>query len=183
YLVNLIVENSSGCKSETFQGQVMISPNPVAAFEFGKACLPDAKMQFTNKSSIATGDENLFTYQWTFGDGGMADVKNPEHTYSNKGPFEVKLVVKSSDGCKGEVTQTVNTIYDQPIADFNVPGEVCLGSEISFTDNSTALNSNVSSWQWDLGDGSSSVMQNPKKIFSSAGTYQIKLIVTSGLGC
>ena len=183
YLAKLFVETSSGCKSETFQEQVMISPNPVAAFEFGNACLPEAKLQFTNKSFITTGDENLFAYQWTFGDGGMADVKDPEHTFISKGPFDVKLVVQSSDGCKGEVTQTVNTIYDQPIAGFNSPDEICLGSEISFTDNSTAPNNIVTSWQWDFGDGSSSVLQNPKKIYSSAGTYQIKLIATSGLGC
>lgn len=183
FMVQLIVETGSGCKSEKFQWPVTILPNPVAIFEFGNACLPDAKINFINKSSIVSGNVSLFTYQWTFGDGGTSSLKDPEHTYISNGPFQVKLMVQSSDGCKGEATQTVNTIYDPPIADFNSPAEVCLGNETSFTDNSKSSNGTVIKWQWDLGDGISSILQSPRKIFNTAGTYKIKLTTTSDLGC
>ncbi len=59
-------------------------------------------------------------------------------------------------------------------------------NEITFTD-STHL-SPVSEWRWSFDDPSSGIddtsfIQNPIHLFSHTGTYQVKLVATSSIGC
>ena len=63
-------------------------------------------------------------------------------------------------------------------ADFTASNNnVCLGSAITFSDISTG---NPTSWTWDFGDGNSSTLQNPTHTYSSAGIYNVSLIVSDG---
>jgi gliding motility-associated-like protein len=52
-----------------------------------------------------------------------------------------------------------------------------------FTDLSTINSGNIASWQWDFGNGSSGMAQNPQNIYPSAGTYTVSLTVKSNTGC
>lgn len=52
--------------------------------------------------------------------------------------------------------------------------------EIIFISNSVG---NISSYNWDLGNGDQSDEQSPKKVFTKDSTYQIVLEVTDELGC
>jgi len=52
------------------------------------------------------------------------------------------------------------------------------GGTVFFTDNSMG---DASSWFWDFGDGSTSILQNPAHIFTGNGTYTITLIVSNGV--
>lgn len=183
FIVSLLVENSTGCKSVLFTKSVIISPNPVADFSFGNACLPQAAMQFTNTSTITDGSQAQFLYQWTFSDGGAYTVKDPLHNFSSTGPFTVSLAVTSNAGCVDSSIKTVNTVYAQPQASFSVPAEACFGTALNFTDQSVAPNSSVTQWNWNFGDGNSSSIKNPVHTYSSPGTYIVSLAVTSVIGC
>ncbi len=184
YTITLTVENVGGCRSLQFSKTIIVSPNQVAAFTFGKECLPGGGVQFTDASTISDGTQNLFVYAWKFGDGSTASVKNPSHNYTAVGPFQVILLVTSGAGCKDSVTKTVDSIYAQPVAKFTAPVEVCLGNSINFTDQSTAQNSTVVSWSWDFGDGTAlSTQQNPAHTYAAAGTYIVKLTAVSAIGC
>jgi len=48
---------------------------------------------------------------------------------------------------------------------------------VDFVDASTTGCNNIKSWQWDFGDGSTSVDQNPEHNFISNGSYDVSLIV------
>ncbi|PKP51332.1 MAG: hypothetical protein CVT95_01080, partial [Bacteroidetes bacterium HGW-Bacteroidetes-12] len=52
-------------------------------------------------------------------------------------------------------------------------------SEITFTDNSII----ASQWLWDLGDGSSSTVQNPVHLYGDSGVYQVVLYMENVYGC
>jgi PKD repeat protein len=183
FTVTLKVESASGCQSTVFSKSIVISPNPVAAFDFGNACLPAGAMQFTDKSSISNGTQSQFTYQWNFGDATTSTQQNPVHNYSATGPFTVNLTVTSNAGCTDDTVRTVNTIYAQPKAAFSSVNEICEGSSTTLTDQSTAANSSVTQWQWNFGDGTVSTQQNPTKTYTTAGSYQITLVVTSSISC
>ena len=82
--------------------------------------------------------------------------------------------------CSDTVISYVN--ITKPIADFsadnlssNCPPLIC-----SFTDLSSP---SVSQWQWSFSDSTSSVVQNPSKVFHSSGSYDATLIVTDSIGC
>lgn len=184
YTTTLVVENAGGCKSPLFSKTVTVSPNPSAAFGFGRECLPSGAVQFTDASLISDGTQSLFNYSWRFGDGSTASVKNPSHNYTSVGPYQATLVVTSNNGCKDSLTKTIDSIYAQPVARFTSAAEICLGNAFIFTDQSTAQNSTVSSWSWDFGDGTpASSQQNPSHTYAAAGTYTVKLTVASALGC
>jgi PKD repeat protein len=50
--------------------------------------------------------------------------------------------------------------------------------EFQFTDESTAYNDTIVSWDWDFGDGATSTEQNPTHTYSSAAYYDVTLTVT-----
>lgn len=184
YTISLVVENSGGCKSALTPRTITVSANPVAGFNFGKACLPNGALQFTDASTISDGTQNLFTYAWNFGDGGTAQTKNPVHNYTSVGPHTVSLLVVSSTGCRDSISKMVDSVYAQPQARFTSPTEVCFGTAVNFTDQSTAQNSTITGWQWNFGDGTPvSNQQNPSHNYATPGTYTVTLITTSAAGC
>jgi PKD repeat protein len=67
-----------------------------------------------------------------------------------------------------------------PVANFSAsPTSVAVGGTVTFTDLST---NSPTSWAWSFGDGSTSTMQNPTHIYSTAGTYTVTLTVTNSYG-
>lgn len=70
--------------------------------------------------------------------------------------------------------------FSQLKAGFTVsPVSGCAPIVVQFTDQSTG---NPTEWQWDLGNGATSYLQNPSATYFTPGTYTIKLIVRSANG-
>ena len=183
YTVTLMVESNSGCKSNPTMKQIVIHPKPAANFQLPvSVCLPQAA-QFLDQSTITDGTAGSFSYRWEFGDGGSSVLKNPSHTYSSVGPFNVKLVVTSINGCADSSTKAFNTIYPQPKAMFDVATMVCHGVQTSFQDQSEGYSTPVTAWRWDFGDGQSDTVRNPQHTYSLPNTYVAKLFVYSDKGC
>ncbi|MDQ3192922.1 MAG: PKD domain-containing protein [Bacteroidota bacterium] len=69
----------------------------------------------------------------------------------------------------------------QVTADFDSQN-ICIGESAEFTDlSTTAGNSNITDWLWDFGNSLTSTDQNPSHIYNTAGTYNVKLVVTDNL--
>jgi len=58
----------------------------------------------------------------------------------------------------------------------------CNDLACSFTDGSSDSDGTVTSWSWTLGDGGTSIAQNPAHTYSAAGTYTVTLTVTDDGG-
>jgi len=182
--VTLIVETATGCQSIFYMLPVTVSPNPVPAFTFPNFCLPTAG-QFTNTSTIVDGTQNLFTYNWNFGDGSPnGNAQNPLHNFPATGPYNVTLTVTSNNGCIDSITRTVNTIYGQAHAEFTAT-EVCFNDQTHFINSSDPLAGNlIVQWNWEFGDGSPiSHDQNPFHLYTTPGTYTVKHWIVTDKGC
>jgi PKD repeat protein len=120
------------------------------------------------------------TYKWYFDDGITSTQKDPQNVYTNPKTYNVKLVAISASGCKDSVTKTV-TLLASPVVKFGPQTNiVCTGRQIVMID-STSFGANYS---WDFGDGSALVLTKAAKhVYSTAGTYTVKLKVTSTQGC
>jgi PKD repeat protein len=182
HTVNLTVTTDKGCSNQSSRS-VTVNPKPIAAFNFPNICLPVGAAQFANTTTISDGTGALISYTWNFGDGNTSTQPNPLHNYSGTGPFTVTLIATSNNGCIDNAVRVVNTVYAEPQAAFNSLPEVCLGNSISFTDQSTAANATVNSWQWDFGDGNTSTVQNPSHTYAAAGPYTVTLKVGTDKGC
>lgn len=128
-----------------------------------------------------SGGQTGSTCFWDFGDGTTSNLLNPAKTYANAGTYTVKQVVTSAQGCKDS---TSIIIVVRPLlttlADFAADLDTrCLGA--SFTFYNASLGSGLLSYLWDFGDGTTSTDAAPSKLYSTTGSYIVKLIV-SGIG-
>src|SRR5687768_6702850 len=68
------------------------------------------------------------------------------------------------------------------LASFYVFSANDVGSTVHFFDQSSDSDSEIVSWQWDFGDGSSSTEPNPIHTYAQPGTYNVLLTVTDDTG-
>ncbi|MBN4051325.1 PKD domain-containing protein, partial [bacterium AH-315-M05] len=178
YTVQLIVTDYLGCNDTTTKN-IVVSPLPSANFTSTDVCLNQTNV-FTDISTISSGA--ITQWQWDFGDGlGVSSIQNPTYTYSIPGTFTVTLTVTSDSGCTDVVSSPVE-VYPLPLANFTT-ANVCLSDSAVFVDISTISSGFINSWQWDFGDGNTSIIQNPSHLYADSGTYNVILTVTSDQGC
>jgi gliding motility-associated-like protein len=161
-----------------------IHPIPNANFRLpAVVCMPKGEALFTNFTTV-NGNEPL-NYEWNFGDGSpVSTTMQPRHVYAAAGSWLVTLKATSAFGCSNSTSRTLSSFAQQPVAAFTeAPDQVCQGSEVFFTDESTSATGSVNGWSWDLGDGTNATQRNPVKRFANAGTYHITLTVTNSMGC
>jgi serine protease AprX len=95
YTVTLIASNGAGKDTKTKTSYIKVKSDPlnlVTAFSAsptsGKVPL---KVQFTDKSSGSPT-----SWKWSFGDGKYSTQKNPSHTYSKTGKYNIALTVRNT---------------------------------------------------------------------------------------
>jgi len=162
----------SSCKKDDPQPA---KPAPVANFTFtGDSNPAPCEVSFTNSSTNAT------SYSWEFGDGATSIEQNPKHTYTAGGTFSVKLTA-TGQGVFNSTTKnvTIQNSIPAPVANFTFTGDnKPAPCEVSFTNTST----DATSFNWEFGDGATSIEQNPKHTYSTGGTFNVKLTATGVSG-
>ncbi|WP_304021979.1 PKD domain-containing protein [Methanospirillum hungatei] len=116
---------------------------------------------------------------WDFGDGKVLRGKNPTHTYITPGQYSITLTVRGPGG-KDELRKNavINVLEAPPVLKALFSADPVQGSvplDVSFHDDSTGI---ITAWDWDFGDGISSSEQNPAHVYTSPGTYHVKLSIT-----
>jgi YVTN family beta-propeller protein len=161
----------------TFIGPLTVSVLPVAKFSAnitsGTAPL---MVQFTDLS------ENSTSWNWDFGDGTSSTQKDPVHTYSKAGKYNVSLTVTNNVGSNTATKTSYIIVTDltAPVAAFSAsPTSGSAPLNVKFTDKSTG---SPTSWRWSFGDGVVKSSQNPIHKYSQTGTYTVKLTVTNEKG-
>jgi PGF-pre-PGF domain-containing protein len=148
---------------------------PTADFSFTptKGAVP-LTVKFTDLS------QNADSRVWNFGDGNNTTETNPAHTYSTAGTYTVNLTVKNkNDTVSKPATITVLEVYMLPVVAFTAnPTSGDSPLTVQFTDSSQ----NAAGWKWDFGDGATSTDQSPSHAYSSAGTYNVNLVVSNENG-
>lgn len=175
YTVTLTVGVASGCSSVTTQ-TITVNPLPVASFSANPACAS----QPTSFSDLSTGTPT--SWQWDFGDANTASTQNPVHQYAASGTYTAELIVTTAAGCSDTMTKPV-VVYPQPVAAFST-NIVCFGDSTQFTDQSTTINGNIVSWNWNFNDGNTSTQSDPLHAFAMVNdSFDVSLIVTNTDGC
>lgn len=133
----------------------------------------------TNNTTIAAPE--TITQNWWYLNGTqVSTAASPTLTASVEGSNSLKLIATSSNGCRDSITKSF-VIYPLPVVDFAI-GASCLGDNTIFTDNSTISSGSNSSFAWQI-DGSAYTGSSPSYTFPSTGSFDIKEVVTSNLGC
>ncbi|MBT1696128.1 PKD domain-containing protein [Fulvivirgaceae bacterium PWU4] len=178
------VRHASGCDAN---GNIVITsrPNPVANFNFGGIICPGTNVAFTNATTIGSGGGSV-SYSWDFGDPSTttdnSTGNSPSYGYAVAGDYTVTLEAESQYQCTHTTTKTV-TVTPFPLPGFSF-SQVCLGQTTDFQNSSIIPAPYGMTYEWDFDDGSTpSTDENPLHAYSSMGTYDVKLTVTSNAGC
>jgi PKD repeat protein len=162
YTIKLVVEDGLGNKDSLTRAQyINIFPIPVVNFSATplSGCVP-LTVQFTDQSTAA--GSTITSWLWDFGDGTTGTVRNPSHTYTSAGNYNVTLRVTTVSGCSKTLTKNnyIHASNGVTAAFTNTTPTGCsLPVTISFTNTSSG--SGTLSYLWDFGDGFTSTLQNP----------------------
>jgi len=182
YSVVLEVTDANGCEHRYTRNNLItilatMTVNFSAAPTF--ACSYPATINFTDLSS----GNMLNSWSWDFGDGNTSTQQNPTHTYTAPGSYTVALTVTNAGGCSKTTTKSNFLVVDDLHADFSVSDTSGCGNvNVNFSDESIA-DGVITSWNWDFGDGNTSTVQNTTHNYTTAGDYDVTLIVTTSKGC
>lgn len=190
FMVVASASNNCGTRYDTAYTSVYVYPNldpntPVIISDSTPCYMQPTYITFSN--SDPSIQYNLYYkydhVQWTngpisqYGNGGTISF-----TLGTFASATYQVVVKNSKGCTDTLYQTIHTIVDTAIADFEVTPNSMVGDTIFTTNNSVG-----GTYNWDFGYNttpSQSTAQNPYTISDSSYiSNPVRLEVTAPYGC
>ena len=177
---------TNGCVGDTTK-QVTIFDSPFARLGVSSPICQKDSALISDTSSIGIG--SIANWRYDFGDGNIVNrttAANFYHHYVNPGTYTVKLIVNSNNSCKSDTSIRIITVNATPLAKFGYDRNICVGDSIRITDTSSIAIGTITSWRYDFGDATILTRNNNTPFFhtySTAGTYILKLVTTSNLGC
>ncbi len=156
--------------------------NPSAAFSANNKLCTGQTVKFNDLSTL--GDAPLKTWFWDFRNGTTKTEQNPTLPYNVAGKFDVFLTVTDNNGCAAslEKKQYIDVV-DKPAVRFQAsPSNACkTPTTVKFTNTSTG--GGILTYEWDFLGGNTSTLKEPSFTYTSFGSYNVKLKVTSDYGC
>jgi PKD repeat protein len=178
---HVAVTNINGCIARDTIEVTIKGIAPDVDFNFRNVCKDQPMQLFDSTDPMGS---TIVEYLWEI-DNSIYQSKDISHIFNQSGFFDVKLVVTTANGCKDEAVKQV-TVYALPDPDF-LFSSACSGQSVEFIDNSFDP-VGIEAWSWNFnnptsGSENTSLDKDPQHIFDSPGDYNVKLIVTSGIGC
>lgn len=152
----------------------------VIDFVFDSVCL-GATTTFINTSVVNDSITNIF---WDLnGDTQFNDAEGDTVTYffSNIGDHLVGMRVYFKTDPM-EVVYNVVPVGDNPVVNFEY-NNTCFGLTTVFYGEATTQVGTVDNWLWHFGDGRTDGFKNTSNLYEESGSYDVKLIATSSVGC
>lgn len=186
YRLMLISIDSATCNiSDTAYVSVKVGNNIINTdFSFFKldSC-NSLRYQFTNLTTAVVPTYTNQTFLWDFGDGspkvktGFAPLN---HTFPSTGTYIITLIVNDTVFCNAPDT-TIKTLRISPNvkAIFTTPARGCVPYNAAFKN----ISQGGTDWIWEFGDNTTSTAFEPTHLYSSTGTYNVRLIAMDTSTC
>lgn len=186
YSVVLSVISNEGC-TDSFAINVHVQ-NVIADFqqETDFACSLPIELSLKNASQ---NSDSLF---WYLDDELVSQAENPSFNYTKQGIFDITLIVKSRYGCSDTLVRESAVEIALPRAYFTpndlmnpsgLKGCVPVDVNLQYAGSYNTEKDSVTSYYWNFGDGTSSMLKNPSHLYPNVGRYMISLTVTTARGC
>lgn len=138
-------------------------------------------VEFTGSGST---DENPGTlqYAWNFGDGaGSATDADTSYTFTSAGSYTVSLTITDDAGLF-DVATIVITVSAPPNTAPTAVASATPNSgnplQFGFNGSGSSDTEGAVNYQWNFGDGNSSLEESPNHTYALAGPYEVTLLVT-----
>lgn len=190
YNVSLAVTSETGC-TNTYTSAVVISTTSGGGSGGGSGSVPSPSFSISSTQQCVSGNSFVFTnttspaplgitYSWNFGDGNTSTLTNPTHSYAVAGYYYVSMTASYNGVTYSSGGQS---IYVGAVPTANFSSSFVSSLTYGFNSTSTVSTGYISSYSWDFGDGGTAATNYAQHTFASAGTYNVKLIVTTETGC
>lgn len=183
YTISLIIGNDSCSLTYNYP------PTALGVGSGGSLGDPDSihsPQPFSGCSPVGVNFHNPFintiSWTWNFGDGNTSTLANPSHTYTIPGTYDISLYAIRANGILDSLIQPGSVIVTGGTnADFTIlHSNSCTGNTVSLW----VVDSGISTYLWNFGDGTSSTLANPVHTYPNNGSnYIISLYVSDSSGC
>lgn len=181
YTINLTITSPIGCVSTFTLDHTIKVGFPIIAYTLSdqlEGCAP-MQVQFQNNG--------LFNCAWFFTDGSWSGGEfvtgsTYTKTFTLPGTYQFYQRSKSAilPGCWYQELSDSLIIVHNAVADFTFNQQgLCVPIQAQFTD----LSPNAVSWNWNMGNGLTSTLQNPSVTVTQFPTDSITLSITNIHGC
>lgn len=182
YTVTLTTWNAAtGCRDTLVQNIDLIHPLPNFAATDTAICKDEA----IDITSWITGGSA--TNYWWYINSVYTSTLAPTftHTFTATGNYTIKLIIKNINGCFDTVTKSNYIFVSKPTPSFTgSPVSGCRPLNVLFTDASTAVpGSSIISRTWNFGDGFTGAGTPVSHTYVTAGSYDVKEVLTDNIGC
>lgn len=169
YTVTLTVTDTGACNVvDTDTLNITVIDDTVSA-AFTYSILQDdcdeLTVAFTDQSTNAT------SVLWDFGDSTTSTERNPLHTYTEAGTYQVVMIVNSPATCNVTDTATATFTKLPKVEALATVDDGCIPYQASLQNNSTS----ATSYQWSLNNETISNDSLPLIELTNTGAYQLVL--------
>lgn len=172
--ITLIATTVPGC-SDTFTHVAPLSLN--MHYDVSDSVL-DCKSAWFN--AIYLSGDTAAKYLWYFDNNTTDSVAPVIHKFELSGQNTATLIVTNAQGCRDTVVHPFTIVYTlTPDFTYN-PLIPELDMPITFINLSPA---NAVNFTWDFGDGTTSTLRNPKKLYDASGHYKVCLTASDTNDC
>jgi PKD repeat protein len=182
YTVTLNIIDNLGVSNYTKQLITVLNIKPTANFYY----IPDTPNDLQNISFNDTSndiDGYIISWLWDFGDNNTSDSQYTKHKYKDNGTYTVTLIVTDDDLTKTSLSKNIDVLNVKPTANIIfIPNKPTINDTITFIDSSVDYDGTIISWNWDLGDGTTSNKSYPTHKYNEGRTYKITLTVIDNDG-
>jgi gliding motility-associated-like protein len=199
YTVSLRVTSKDGCVNTASQTFTVNGSIPKADFEveMNNVLCDKVPIVILNKSTVDFGSVTKSEIYWDRvntptqfqTDDNPATNKAYPHKYTVSNAagqnYTIRMVSYSGGNtCVSEISKTI-TVHPNPKAAYTISSAtVCYDEPVSFTDQSASASIVAPArWEWDLGKGNTSTIQNPVRTYRDSGLFTTSLYVFSAAGC
>lgn len=199
YKVSLTVTSKDGCAATTTEDFTVNGTNPKAGFriisqqpycgikpvvlkdsstvDFGNVTRVEIYWDYSNDPATKQTDDNPYI-------GKLYPHIYPDPQITVPKQYTIRLVAYSGGTACADVTTQTITVYPQPKAAFTVSAnQLCYGSTVNFTDKGNGVSSAAVQWNWSLGKGATSAVQNPMKQYNDSGLISVSMYFYNADGC
>lgn len=184
YTINLQATSSNGCVKDTnITSTFAVTPALVFPPLTNVCQNPGAA-----PSSVATATTtNGVTGTGVYSGPGVNAAGLFDPNIAGPGVHTVTYTFTTTGGCTGTINNTIE-VYARPAASFTASGNngACLGQAVTLTSTSTVPSGTITTWNWNLGDGSTPTYNNGNPFavnYAAANTYTVQLVTVSDRGC
>ena len=165
-------------------------PTPNFSVNISKGCV-GTNISFTDMST-SPGGTLTPQWQWSFGDGGVSAIQNPNYVFTIPGTFNITLIYKDGFGCDSAFVKSgLIKISQKPtVVITNTPTSLSACAApftATFSGSNSTSNSTTGStaltYSWNLNGASSTAINPPAVTFTTTGTFPVSLTCTDNNNC